>query len=397
MRVGYFDCFSGASGDMILAACLDAGLDLDQLRADLKTLGLKGYTLKTESALKQGFFATRFDVVLDSAEPQPHRNLNHISDIIANSRLPDHVRSRALSIFTRLAESEAIVHGTTVDKIHFHEVGAIDSIIDIVGSCLALDRLGIEEVYCSAIPTGTGTVRCQHGLLPVPAPVTALLLKGVPLADCDEEGELITPTGAAILTTLTRSFRPLPAMTIESVGVGGGRREGKNRPNILRLIIGRMADSDSGDAESDEIIELKANLDDTSAEVIGYVYDRLFKAGALDVFTTPIYMKKNRPGSLLTVLAPAILRETIEAILFSETTTFGVRCQTAQRRKLARTVETVMTEYGPVRIKVGRQGDRVVAASPEYEDCREAASRTGKPLSAIMELALQAWRKDTGS
>jgi uncharacterized protein (TIGR00299 family) protein len=260
-----------------------------------------------------------------------------------------------------------------------------------------MHRLGIERVYCSPIPPGSGTVQCEHGLMPVPAPVTAVLLKGVPLAACEEEGELITPTGAAILSTLAQNFGPMPAMTIERVGVGAGQREGKERPNIMRLMIGDMAGAVAGESESDEIIVLESNLDDISAEVVGYVYDRLFGAGALDVFTTPIYMKKNRPGTLLTVLAEPGLREIMEKILFTETTTFGVRCHRAHRRKLLRTIETVETEYGPVRIKVGRHNDQVVAASPEFEDCRKIASRSDKPLSEIMELALQTWRTGSGT
>jgi len=397
MRIAYFDCFSGASGDMILASCLDAGLSLGDLDEGLKSLGLEGYKIDAAGVRKQGFAATRFDVCMDSAGRQPHRNLDDIRKIIVNSALAKHVCNRALEIFTRLGEAEAAVHGTNVEDIHFHEVGAVDSIVDIVGTCIALDRLGIDRVYCSALPPGSGTVKCEHGLLPVPAPVTVRLLQGVPLTACEEAGELVTPTGAAILTTLSEQFGPQPAMTVESVGVGAGRREGKSRPNIMRLLIGQLSDQLADSDESDEIIELKANLDDISAEVVGYVYDRLFEAGALDVFAMPIYMKKNRPGTLLTVLAPPALRETIETILFTETTTFGVRCQKAHRRKLSRSIETVDTEYGPVRIKVGRRGDRVVAASPEFEDCRALASKTGKPLSEVMELAMRSWRNDSGT
>ncbi|NLX14803.1 MAG: nickel pincer cofactor biosynthesis protein LarC [Phycisphaerales bacterium] len=394
MRIGYFDCFSGASGDMILAACLDAGLALDTLRADLAGLGLEGYQLEAQKVRKQGFAATRFEVQLAATE-QPHRHLKDIRRIIESARLAPEVQERSLAVFTRLAEAEAAVHGTTVEKVHFHEVGAIDAIVDIVGACLALRRMGIDQVFCSPIPTGSGTVQCDHGLMPVPAPATAALLKGIPLAACDETGELTTPTGAAILTTLAAGFGPPPAMSLEKIGVGAGRRDGQRRPNILRLLIGSSAVDAAITDEEDEIIVLESNLDDMTAEVIGYVYDRLFAEGALDVFTSPIYMKKNRPAVQLTVLAPMNLREALETVILSETTTFGVRGYPARRRKLVREFETVQTDFGPIRIKVGRQGGRVVTAAAEFDDCRQAAERTGRPLRELMEQALCCWRENS--
>ncbi len=393
MRMVHFDCFSGASGDMILGACVDAGVSLDALRQDLAELGLGGYSIDARRIDKQGFAATQFEVRIDPSTDKPHRHLRDIREITDRSRLPEHVRARALAIFTRLAEAEAAAHGTTVEKVHFHEVGAVDSIVDIVGACIALDRLGVEQVHCSAIPTGSGTVRCEHGVIPVPAPATTILLKGVPLAACEEPGELTTPTGAAILTTLADEFGPIPPMVIDRIGVGAGWRDGKNRPNIIRILIGEATGASGGDAEFDEIVVLEANLDDTSGEVIGHVYDRLFEAGALDVYATPIYMKKNRPAARLTVLARPGLRERMEDILFAETPTFGVRGYVARRRKLARALETVRTEVGPIRIKVGRRRGEVVTASPEFEDCREAAKRTGKPLREVMDLAGRAWRE----
>ncbi len=391
MRIAYFDCFSGASGDMILGSLLDAGLDLEALRGDLSSLGVGGYSLDAQRIRKQGFAATQFEVQIEAAADKPHRHLKHIREIVENSRLPEAVRQRAMAVFTRLAEAEAEVHGTTVEKVHFHEVGAIDSIVDIVGSCLALDRLGIEEVRCSPVPTGSGVVQCEHGAMPVPAPATARLLKGVPLAASEEMFELTTPTGAAILTTLARSFGPVPAMVIDRVGVGAGKREGKTRPNILRVLIGEAASAGAASDESDEVLILEANLDDATGEIVGHVYDRLFAAGALDVYSAPIYMKKNRPATLLTVLAPPALRETMEGVIFAETTTFGIRSHLASRHKLARTFETVETGFGPVRIKVGRRQGRIVAASPEYEDCREAAARTSRPLREVMDLAMRIW------
>ncbi|MBI4581799.1 MAG: LarC family nickel insertion protein, partial [Planctomycetes bacterium] len=231
MRIGYFDCFSGASGDMILAACLDAGLDVEVLRSDLAGLNVPGWSLEARSVRKQGFAATQIEVCVDAGVDKPHRHLKHVREIIEGSGLAAPVRERAVAIFTRLAEAEAAVHGMTIEKVHFHEVGAIDAIVDVVGACVALGRLGVDQVHCSAIPAGSGTAVCDHGVMPVPAPATAMLLKGVPLADCDEVGELITPTGAAILTTLASEYGPLPAMRIERVGVGAGRRDGAKRAN----------------------------------------------------------------------------------------------------------------------------------------------------------------------
>lgn len=396
MRIAYFDCFSGASGDMILGSLLDAGLDLETLRRAIGTLEVGGFSVDAQKLRKQGFAATQFDVRIDESSHKPHRHLKHIREIIDRSPLPESVQRRATSIFSRLAEAEAEAHGTTIEKVHFHEVGAIDSIVDIVGACLALDHMGIEAVFCSPIPTGSGTVQCEHGTMPVPAPATARLLKGVPLAACEEMCELTTPTGAAILTTVAQSFGPVPGMVIERIGVGAGRREGKTRPNILRVLIGECLDAGMTAEEADEVLVLEANLDDSTGEVVGHVYDLLFAAGAMDVYSTPIYMKKNRPATLLTVLAPPGLRETMERIIFAETTTFGIRSHVASRHKLARSFETVETGHGPVRIKVGRRQGRVITASPEFEDCREAAQRSSLPLREVMDQAMRVWRSKSG-
>jgi uncharacterized protein (TIGR00299 family) protein len=396
MRIAYFDCFCGASGDMILAACIDAGLEVDLLGRQLALLGVEGYQIKAQTITKQGFASTQLDVILDPTVSQTHRHLRHILEILERSSLPHAVCQRAAAIFIRLAEAEAAVHGTTPEKVHFHEVGAIDAIVDVVGACLALEHLGVERVFVSPVPPGSGSIRCDHGEMPVPAPATAALLKGVPLAACDEPGELITPTGAAILTTLAAGFGPLPAMTIERIGVGAGRREGKTRPNILRLLIGQAADVPNPE-ETDEILVLQANLDDVTGQVLGHVCEKLLQVGALDVFTSPIYMKKNRPATEITVLAPPPARATIEDILFAETTTFGVRVWPVQRSKLSRSFETVRTEVGDIRIKVGRRAGEVVRVSPEYEDCRLATERTHRPLIEVMELARQAWHQQAGS
>lgn len=392
MRIGYFDCFSGASGDMILGACLDAGVPLEALQADLAGLNVPGFRVAAEKIKKQGFAATQFDVQLDPSTHKPHRHLKHIREIIEKAQLSERVRRSAMSVFTRLAEAEAQVHGTTIEKVHFHEVGAIDAIVDVVGACAALERLGIDEVVCSPIPTGSGTVQCEHGLMPVPAPATANLLTGVPLAASDEIGELTTPTGAALLTSLAKRFGPLPAMRIERTGFGAGRRDGKTRPNVLRLVIGESLAGVSGTDEFDEVQVLEVNLDDTPAEVMGYVLDRLMAAGALDAYATPIVMKKNRPAVQLTVLSPPDRQAELEEILLTETSTLGVRSHTARRRKLARRTETVQTAGGPVRIKIGQRGGQVLKASPEYEDCRRIAETSHRPLSEVMAEAVQVWR-----
>lgn len=392
MRVAYFDCFSGASGDMVVGACLGAGVELDALRTALAGLPIEGYRIDAQPVRKQGFAAVQFSVEIEPTAKQPHRHLHHIREILEQGDLSEAVRRNALNIFTRLAEAEAAVHGTTIEKVHFHEVGAVDAIVDVVGACICLEALGVERVEAGPVPTGSGTVTCDHGVMPIPAPATAMLLRGVPLAESDEPGELTTPTGAAILTTLAQRFGPLPAMTLDRIGVGAGYRDGQHRPNVLRLLLGDMA-VHAEEAETDEVLVLEANLDDLSAEVVGYVYDRLFEAGVLDVFASPIYMKKNRPGTLLTVLAPPDRREAVEAVLFAETTTFGIRGYLARRTRLARSIESVETPFGPVRIKIGRRAGRVVTASPEFEDCRAAAARADRPIREVIETTRRLWQE----
>lgn len=386
MKVAYFDCFSGAAGDMIVGALMDAGANQAALRDRLSALGLSGYSLTIDTVNKQGFAATRFRVDLDEPGTHPHRHLSDILGIIDRSGLPDSVRSLASRVFTRLAEAEARVHGSTIEQVHFHEVGAVDAILDIVGTAIALDLLEVDRVVCSALPVGSGTVTCEHGVMPVPAPATAELLRGFPIAETPEEGELLTPTGAALLTTLADEFGPMPAMTLETVGMGAGTRETKFRPNLLRVLIGKVDQDDL----TDEIMVLETNLDDTPPELIGRCQERLLKAGALDVYTVPIQMKKSRPGVVLTVLCEHGQRPEMEEILFSETTTFGIRRHAAVRAKLARRFETVSTPLGEVRIKVG-QRDGIVTASPEYEDCKALAEKNSVSLRDVIAAANAAW------
>ena len=387
MRVGYFDCFSGASGDMILGALLSAGLAEERLRAELGKLSIEGYELGIRQIQKQGFAATKFDVTL--TDKPGHRHLRHILEVIDGSTLSDSVKQRAGRIFTRLGEAEAKVHGIPIEKVHFHEVGAVDAIVDVVGAAIGLEQLGLDRVFCSPIPVGSGTVKCEHGVLPVPAPATAELLAGVPLAQCDEVGELLTPTGAAILTTIAEGFGPIPAMRVERCGFGAGSRDGQRRPNVLRLFVGQAAGT--GDL-CDEVVVLETNLDDATGEQIGHAFSALLAAGALDVFTTPIMMKKNRPGVLLSVLVAPENQEACEEILFAETTTLGVRRHICARRKLSRDTATVETRFGPIRMKLGRREDSVVVASPEYEDCAKAARKHGASLREVMDEAEYIWR-----
>ncbi|MCP4251638.1 MAG: nickel pincer cofactor biosynthesis protein LarC [bacterium] len=391
MTVAYFDCFSGASGDMILGALIDAGADVEHIGRQLAGLSVAGCSVSAEKVVKQGLSATQVTVPGESADSAPHRHLATIRKIIEDGGLSEQVRARAIAVFERLAEAEAAVHGCSVEEVHFHEVGAVDAIADIVGAMVALDDLGVERVVCSPLVVGSGTVRCAHGELPIPAPATANLLRGVPLADCDEPGELTTPTGAAILTTLADAYGPPPAMSIERIGYGAGRREGRNRPNLLRVMLGTPVAT----LETDEIVVLEANLDDASPEVVGYCVERLLEAGALDAYLVPIYMKKSRPAVVLTALAEPGRVAEMERIIFAETTTLGVRRHLARRTKLPRTLERVETPYGPIGVKIGRQGDEVVTTAPEYEDCRAAAKHHGVPLRVVMDAALRTWQQRT--
>lgn len=391
MTVAYFDCFNGAAGDMIVASLIDAGADESTLREGLSSLAVAGYTLKIEKIRKQGFAATRFLVELDTTAPQPHRHLADVVEIIRSGHLPDRVRQNSIEVFERLAKAEAQVHGTSVDKVHFHEVGAVDAIIDVVGAMLALQTLGVERVVCSPIPVGSGTVTCAHGVMPIPAPATAELLQGVPLAETDETGELITPTGAAVLTTLADEFGSLPAMSVSAIGYGAGTRDGASVPNLLRVFLGATSDSD----DADSVTVLETNLDDASGEIVGYTIERALQMGALDAYAVPIQMKKSRPGFVLTVICESARVSAMEGILFRETPTLGIRRRTMQRTKLKRRIETVDTAFGVIRIKVG-QREGTTTASPEYEDCRAAAVKHDVALREVIEAARAAWTKKAG-
>ncbi len=390
MRLAYFDCFCGAAGDMILAALLHAGLELDVLHDVVRRLGLPDVALVASPVRRGGLAAMHVRVEVGAASRQAHRHLPQIREIIERAGLAGPVTANARRIFERLAKAEAAIHGIPPEKVHFHEVGAADAIVDIVGACAGLHALRIDRVVCSPIPTGSGTVTCEHGVLPVPAPATVELLRGVPMAACDVEGELTTPTGAAVLTTLAAGYGPPPAMRLETAGYGAGTREFRARANVLRVMVGTA--SEGGEPGDERVIILETQLDDSNPQAVAFACERLVEAGALDVYTTPIGMKKGRPGVLLTVLCRAESTAACEDVLFAETTTLGVRRTEATRHVLERTHERVETPAGAIRVKVGRRGGRPVRAWPEYEDCAAAARRTGTPLRVVQEQALRAWQ-----
>jgi len=482
-KIAYFDPFSGASGDMILGALVDAGLPLATLERELDKLGVGGYTLSAEKVVRNTIGGTKVNVTLhnhthdhdhahsdehnhshdhahphehthshdhdhdhdhghdhshehththdhahehthdhqhdhdhdhghdhghDHAHPHTHdhthehdhaddhdhvhRGLPDILHIIGHADLPEADKERASAVFQRLAEAEAHVHRCPVDEIHFHEVGAVDAIVDIVGAVVGLRLLGVERVVSGPLRTGSGFVDCAHGRLPLPAPATAKLLEGVPSVGTTIEGELTTPTGAALVSTLAEAFGPRPPMTVASVGCGAGTAEREALPNLLRCFIGETIDAESSD-EADQVVMLEANLDDLSPEIAGHVVERLFDAGVLDAFLTPIYMKKNRPAFLLTVLVEPVAAAATEELLLTETSTFGVRRTLASRRKLRRDWAEVETPHGTVHIKLGYLGDRLVHAAPEFEDCRAVANRKGLPLKQVYQAAFDAFGK----
>lgn len=389
MKVAHFDCFSGISGDMTLAALFDAGVPAEAVIDGIASLGLP-ITVNVQKVRKGGFAATTVNV--DAPEEEEDRYLADVEAILSKGKLSDAQHTLALKIFRRLAEAEAAVHGMPIERVHFHEVGALDSIADIAGAAIGLDLLGVSEFTSGSVPTGRGAVMCAHGLMPIPTPATAELLRGVPLRPSNVEGELTTPTGAAILTSVVTRWTETPAMTIERIGIGAGRKDFLEQPNITRLFVGAAQPAPAATTpplgvESDIVWELQTNLDDLPGEAIGYAMERLFAAGALDVFTQPIGMKKNRPGILLSVLATEETMLTLEEILFRETQTFGIRRRMMQRHKLHRSTTEAVTPWGPVRGKLGwREGQKPVF-TPEYESCATLARENGVPLLQIMQSA----------
>ncbi|MCQ4575106.1 MAG: nickel pincer cofactor biosynthesis protein LarC [Candidatus Brocadiales bacterium] len=393
MRVAYFDCFSGASGDMILGSLVDAGLEGAVLAQEFRKLSLKlPHKISFEKISRAGIAGTKFDVLPEQGGEKERRHLrfDELCKPVRQMELPEHLLESSIKILTRLGEAEAKVHNTTLEDIHFHEIGALDTVLDVVGAVTALDRLGVEEVLYSPLPTGSGFVECEHGRLPLPAPVTVELLRGQKVfsGPAERDHELTTPTGAAILTTLGRCVDYCPDMTLEAIGYGAGSREVSGSPNLLRVLLGER----SHVARGDEVWVIETNVDDMTGEICGYVTDKLLQAGAVDVYTTPIQMKKSRPGVLFTAIVPEGARDGVEKVFFRETTTFGIRSYKASRKVLDRNLIEVETCYGPVKVKVGRLNGERRNVSPEYEDCRRIAELKAVPLKSVYEAAMEATR-----
>ncbi len=399
MKVAYFDCPSGAAGDMILGALVDAGVPFEALELGLGRLGLPGYSLERSTVMKAGFRATKIDVhvhdhdhaagVTGHAHERPHaghvhpdRNLTTILELIGRSDLPGPVRDNASRIFRRLAEAEARVHGTTADEVQFHDVGAVDAIVDVVGACIGLHLLGVAAVHCGALPVGGGFVTGPHGKMPVPGPATAELLRGFPIVDTGMRRELVTPTGAAILTTLAVSAGMMPGMTVSAVGYGAGSME-LETPNVIRLFVGESG----APAGVETVVQVETTVDDMSPQLYEPLMERLFEAGALDVYLTSVIMKRSRPGVVLTALCPPDRVGELSRTLFEESSSIGVRWTGYQRARLDREMVTLATAYGPVAFKVSRLEGRVVTVTPEFEAIRRIAAEKGVAVREVLDQA----------
>jgi len=378
MKIAYLDCFSGISGEMFLGALLDAGFAFEDLKHRLRTLPLDGYRLETKQELRNQISGTRFSVKLES-EKQVPRNLEAIRKIIQGGDLSSTVKEKSIAIFEQLAGIEGKIHNLSPEKVHFHEVGAVDSIVDIVGSLIGIEHLEIRSVYASHIPLGSGFTETAHGTIPIPAPATIELLKGIPVYDSDIRHEMVTPTGAALLKCLVSSFGPMPPMVVQDVGYGAGKRDLPERPNLLRILIG----DEPFNKEVESVVLLETNLDDTSPEWIGYLMERLFEAGALDVVFFPIQMKKNRPGVQIQVIGQHDQRETLTEILFRESATLGVRFRYTQRQVLKRAEAEVDSPWGSIKVKKIMNRDGSNFFQPEYDVCREIALKYNRPLREI--------------
>lgn len=423
MKVLYLDLFSGISGDMFVGALLDLGIDPRQFEQELAKLGLEGYHFHIVRGRKGSISGVKFDVhpagdhqhpadqhahQAGDAHPHPHssscppphpashahsRTFADIRQLIAESRLSGWVKEKSTAVFQRLAIAEGKIHGLPPEQVHFHEVGAVDSIVDIVSVCVGLELLGRPPLLASAVVDGSGWIVCAHGRFPVPAPATLAILgaRGIPVTQCDEPHELVTPTGAALLAELVEQFGPMRELVAEKIGYGLGTRDNQNRPNVLRVILGEAA-AGSGihDWETDTVAVLETNLDDLSAEILGHFVEQALAAGALDVFHTPIQMKKNRPGVLLTVLCAEADADKFTELMLRETSSFGIRRYAAERRKLVREFTTVQTVYGEVSVKLGRLDGRILQAAPEFESCKKLAAQAEVPLKEVYQAALKA-------
>lgn len=372
----YFDCFSGISGDMIIGALIDLGLDINYLKKELQKLNLKNYRIESKKIVKNGISATKFDLI-EEHKHHDERNLKEINKIIGNSKLDNKIKTTIKKIFLKIAQAEAKIHNKPINKIHFHEIGAIDTIIDVAGAVIGFKKLGIEKVYCSKLNVGTGFVEFSHGKFPVPAPATAEILKDVPIYHNNIEAELVTPTGAAIITTLAEKFGEMPAMKVEKIGYGAGTKY-LEQPNVLRVFYGKL-----NDIGNEKINIIEANIDNMNPEIYPYVIDKLMENGALDAFLTNIFMKKGRPAIKLSVLCEIKDTDKLCKIIFDETTTLGVRIFTAEKKKLDREIKTIKTKYGNVRVKISKLNNKIQNIMPEYEDCARIARKYKIPLKIV--------------
>jgi len=384
MRIAYFDCPSGAAGDMVLGALVDAGAPLDALRRELQKLPLEGWELVAREVRKGTFRATKVDVEIDRRTHPRHRTLGDVLAIVERSALGATVRETAARIFTRLADAEARAHGATRDEVHFHDIGAVDAIVDVTGAIIGLELLGVQAVHASALPLGGGFVDGPHGKIPVPAPGTAELLRGFPVVDTGVQAELVTPTGAAILTTLAASAGRMPSMTVSAVGYGAGTRDLPGAPNVLRCFIGDTAEAARGD---ETVLQVETTIDDMSPQLYEPLVERLFEAGALDVFLQSVVMKRGRPGVVVTSLCAPERIDDLTRALFEETSTIGVRWSEWRRSRLAREIVTLTTAYGAIAFKVSRLGDRVVTVTPEFADVARIAREKTLPVREVLDQA----------
>jgi len=384
VKVAYFDCPSGAAGDMIMASLVDAGVPLEALRAELGKLPLEGWTLTAREVRKGAFRATKVDVEIDQQAHRHHRSLGDILDILERSSLEVSVKARAARIFTRLAEAEARVHGTDRESVHFHDVGAVDAIVDVTGGIIALDLAGVQAVHISALPIGGGLVGGPHGRIPVPGPGTAELLRGFPVVDTGVRAELVTPTGAAILTTLAASAGRMPPLTVEAVGYGAGTMDLPDTPNILRCFLGATTTAAAGD---ETVLQVETTIDDMSPQLYEPLIDRLFGAGALDVFLQPVIMKRGRPGIVVTALCAPDRVSDLSQTLFEESTTIGVRWSEWRRARLDREMIVLTTAYGAIPFKVSRLGGRIMTVTPEFADVARIAREKSLPAREVLEQA----------
>jgi uncharacterized protein (TIGR00299 family) protein len=408
--IAYFDCFSGISGDMVLGALVDAGADLRAIEGELRKLNLPGWTISAQKVQRRAIFATHVvvqvpethshghgDAHAHSHEHGGHRGLAEIVRMIDAAGLAPRAAERAKKIFRRLGEAEAHVHQVPIESVHFHEVGAVDSIIDIVGAAIGFELLGIDEFACSGLDVGGGQVKTAHGILPVPAPATAELLRGAPTHSSGIQRELVTPTGAAIATTLAARYAEIPPMTLRAIGYGAGSADLAEKPNVLRLLVGERAENEAGEYWGAPVTVIETNLDDMSPQIYGYFVERALAAGALDVFSTPAQMKKNRPGLLVTLLSETENVARLIDLVFRETTTIGVRTYEVRRKTLEREFVPIETPFGEVRMKLSRMNGTILNATPEYEDCQRIAAASGVPLKQVIAAASFEFQKQKDS